>query len=126
MNLRSKMIFAASALAAISLFSTVKAAQVGSRHGAGFAGNTRYVDADRYGRYGWSRPGYGLATGAVVGGAIAASQPYGYADYGYGPGYYGYAPGYAPAYDSGPAVGEFYGQNCTYVGGPKTGTWSCR
>ena len=45
------------------------------------------------------RPGLGLAAGAVVGGAIAASQPwYGNGGYGYGSGYgYGYDPGYGAA-----------------------------
>jgi hypothetical protein len=46
----------------------------------------------------------GLAAGAVVGGAIAASQ-YGYGGYGYGygqgPGYYGYDSGYSTGYTSG-------------------------
>jgi hypothetical protein len=66
--------------------------------------------------------GYGLAAGAVVGGAIAASQPwYGYAGYDYGAGYYGY--GYASDY--GPAPGGAYVQTCTYLGGPKTGNWTC-
>jgi hypothetical protein len=54
------------------------------------------------GGWGWGGPAAGLAAGAIIGGAIAASQPYGYGygyDYDYSPGYYsyGYAPGgYAP------------------------------
>jgi hypothetical protein len=60
------------------------------------------------GGHGWWGPG--LAAGAIIGGAVAASQPwYGYDyDYGYAPGYaydydpgyssYGYAPGGASAY----------------------------
>jgi len=69
------------------------------------------------------RPGPGFAAGAVVGGALAASQPW-YGDnvygYGYDPGYYGYSPAYTPGY----AYGD-YG-TCTYVGGPKIGNWECR
>jgi hypothetical protein len=58
--------------------------------------------------WGWGGFGVGLATGAIIGGAIAASTypaySYGYPAYGgYAPAYgYGYAPayygGYAPAY----------------------------
>jgi len=47
------------------------------------------------------RPGLGLAAGAVVGGAIAASRPwYGYGGYGYdyGSSYYGYNRGYSTSY----------------------------
>src|SRR5512139_4015892 len=51
----------------------------------------------RGGGWGW---GIGaLAAGAIIGGAIASSGPYGY--YGYGGPYYGYPGygyGYAPAY----------------------------
>jgi hypothetical protein len=53
-------------------------------------------------RGGWRRGGWwgpGLAAGAIIGGAIAATQPWNYGYYG---GYYGdyaYAPGYAaPSY----------------------------
>jgi hypothetical protein len=44
----------------------------------------------------WGGPAAGLAAGAIIGGAVAASQPwYGY-DYGYAPGYaYDYDPGYS-------------------------------
>jgi hypothetical protein len=59
----------------------------------------------RGGVYGgnYYRPGVGLAAGAVVGGAIAASQPWGYGGYGYGGygydnGYYGSNPGYSTSY----------------------------
>jgi hypothetical protein len=45
--------------------------------------------------WGWGGPAAGLAAGAIIGGAIAASQPYGYD---YAPGYYGY--GYDPGYNS--------------------------
>jgi hypothetical protein len=55
---------------------------------------------------GWGGIGVGLAAGAIIGGAIAAST-YGYG-YGY-PGYYGY--GYAPAYYGG------------YGYGPVSGNW---
>jgi hypothetical protein len=39
-----------------------------------------------------------LAAGAVVGGAIAASQPWYGGGYGYNPGYYGNNPGYSTSY----------------------------
>jgi BA14K-like protein len=47
--------------------------------------------------WGWGGAAAGLAAGAIVGGAIAATQPwYGYD---YAPGYYGYyGSGYAPGY----------------------------
>ena len=146
MNLRPRMIFAASALAAISFLladsaSADKAGHVGNHHGAIAGSSARNMGPDRY--PGYARPGYALGAGAaVVGGAIAASQPgYGYADYGYGygpgPGTYGYDPGYPPGpgpygYDPGYSPGYYgygyesaYPQSGTYVGGPKTGTWSC-
>jgi hypothetical protein len=47
------------------------------------------------------RPGLGVAAGAIVGGAIAASRPwYGYGGYGYdyGSSYYGYNSGYSTSY----------------------------
>ena len=54
----------------------------------------------------WSRVGMGWPGGrAIIGGAIAASQPwYGYD---YAPGYYGYsyAPGYSYGYDPGYSYG---------------------
>jgi len=142
MYLRPRMIFVASTLAAMSLLlvdsaSADKAGHVGNRHGAMAGSSTRNVGPDRSAGY-YARPGY--AGAAVVGGAIAASQPgYGYADYGYGPGPgpYGYDPAYSPGpgpygYDPGYSPGYYgygyesaYPQSCTYVGGPKTGTWSC-
>ena len=73
------------------------------------------------------RPGLGLAAGAVVGGAIAASRPwYGYGGYSYdyGSSYYGYNPGYG--YDQGYALGGAYVPSCSYVGGPKGANWRCR
>jgi hypothetical protein len=46
--------------------------------------------------WGWGGAAAGLAAGAIIGGGLAASQPwYGY-DYDYSPGYYGY--GYDPGY----------------------------
>ena len=123
--------------------SDVETVRVASRVGGiGVAGG-RYVGAGRYagarpwvGGPGW-RPGYGLAAGAVIGGAIAASQPsYGDAGYGYGA-YYGSDPSYPTSYDTGPGYpygaygygldpGEPYVRSCTYVGGPKTESWMCR
>jgi hypothetical protein len=57
---------------------------------------------------GWGWGGGGLLAGAIIGGAIASSSPYGY--YGGGPYYGGYGPGYgygyAPAYYGyGPSYG---------------------
>jgi hypothetical protein len=72
-----------------------------------------------YGGYGgYYRPGVGLAAGAVVGGSIAASQPwYG----GYDAGYYGYGPDYStgsssPAYSTGGYYNPGYSTNYTYGG----------
>ena len=81
----------------------VRGGAVGVRGGAvGVAGG-----AVGY-RGGYYRPGIGVATGAVVGGAIAASQ-YGYGGYGYNydQGAYGYNPGYSSGYTSG-------GQDASY------------
>jgi hypothetical protein len=85
-------------------------------------------------RGGYYRPGVGLAAGAVVGGAIAASQ-YGYGGYAYDQGYDGYGPGYSSAIGLAPPYGGYpYGAypyggngqpNCTYVGGPKSSSWTC-
>jgi hypothetical protein len=71
---------------------------------------------------GWGWGGGGLLAGAIIGGAIASSAPYGYygggpyyGGYGYGPGYgYGYAPayyGYGPSYGYAPyyARPRYYG-----------------
>lgn len=57
----------------------------------------------RHGGYGWGGVGAGLAAGALIGGAIAASQ----APYAYGPGYYAPGPSYyasAPAYGGDDAI----------------------
>jgi hypothetical protein len=147
--------------AARSDVETVRAVVVGRAGAAGRVGGVvgggRNVGVGRPGA-GWAggpagwRPGYGVATGALVGGAIA-SQPwngYGYANgydngYGYdgGPGYYGYGAGYPAGYDTpaatygyggpayggypyGPPPGDAYLQSCTYVGGPKSADWVCR
>jgi len=92
------------------------AARVAARGGAiGVGGGTlayRGGVGYRGGLYGggYYRPGLGLAAGAVVGGAIAASQPsYGYGGYGYG---YGYGSGY---YGDNP--GYSYGSTNGYAGG---------
>jgi hypothetical protein len=53
---------------------------------------------------GWWGPTAGLAAGAIIGGAVAAAQPwYGYDyDYSYAPGYaYDYSPGYSTYYSPG-------------------------
>jgi len=86
---------------------------------------------------GWGWGGGGLLAGAIIGGAIASSAPYGYygggpyygGGYGYGPGYgYGYAPayyGYGPSYGYGgyyarpryygyPAYRPYYGPRYGY------------
>jgi hypothetical protein len=115
---------------------------VGRVGGIGIAGG-RYVGAGRYGGVGrwaggpgWRRPGYGLAAGALVGGAFAASQPwYGYGGYGndYGASYYGDGPAYSAGYPAYAYGGYDYGRDpagpylptCTYVGGPKA-VWMCR
>ncbi len=56
----------------------------------------------RWGGWGWAP---GLAAGAIIGGAIAASRPwYGYNyynDYAYSPGYSYYSPGYSYGYSPG-------------------------
>jgi hypothetical protein len=69
--------------------------------------------------FGWGAPAAGLAAGAIIGGAVAASQPWygydyspGYYGYGYDPGYYsyGYDPGYSygdPGYSYGYAPGGY-------------------
>jgi len=87
--------------------------------------------------WGWGRGGLGwvglrigLAAGALIGGAIAASSygygyGYGYPYYGYGYGYpaYGYGYGYAPAY--GYATYGYgypaYGYGTGYYGGYRYG-----
>jgi hypothetical protein len=72
----------------------------------------------------WRGWGPGLVAGAIVGGAIAAAQPW---NYGYGGPYaaYAYDPGYAyaPAYDaysygSGYGAGPAYGAGPVYSYGP--------
>jgi hypothetical protein len=86
------------------------------------------ADAQWRGRWGWGGFGLGLAgvaTGAIIGGALAAPYyAYGYAtpyyNYGYAPGYnHGYAPGYssayAPGYNYGSASGIYaYAPNWGY------------
>jgi hypothetical protein len=60
--------------------------------------------------WGWGGFGVGLAAGALIGGAIAATRPY--YGYGYGyPGYYGY--NYAPAY-YGYGYPGYYGYSAGY------------
>ena len=79
---------------------------------------TSPVEAVQWRRWGgWRGWGPGLAAGAIIGGAIAASQPwYGYNnyydDYAYAPGYsYSYAPSYSYSYGSGPSGYNSYNYN---------------
>jgi hypothetical protein len=61
------------------------------------------VETVQWRRRGWGGVGLGIAAGALIGGAIAASSPYYGYGYGYGygyPAYYGYSYGY-PAYSYG-------------------------
>jgi len=63
----------------------------------------------------------GFAAGAIIGGALAASGPYGYG-YGYGPGYYDepvYGPG--PGYGGGDAIGYCMSRFKSYD--PNSGTY---
>ncbi|MCP3476368.1 hypothetical protein NLM33_39810 [Bradyrhizobium sp. CCGUVB1N3] len=81
-----------------------------------------------YWRGGWGWGLGALAAGAIIGGAIASSGPYGYyggpygSPYGYGYGYgYGYAPayyGYAPGYAYSPyqAYPRYYRPYRPYYG----------
>jgi hypothetical protein len=117
MSMRRFISLAAIAVLGIAWFSAdAFAARAGARGGAvaarGAVGVRGGAVADRgglgyrggpYGG-GYYRPGLGLAAGAVVGGAIAASQPgYGYGGYGYGDDTgYGYNPGYTAAYYGSP------------------------
>ena len=56
------------------------------------------ANAQWRGGWGWGGFGVGLATGAIIAGALAAP----YYSYGYAPGYsYGYAPGYSYGYNRG-------------------------
>lgn len=69
--------------------------------GLAVAATATTADAQYYHRGGGVAPFVGgLAAGAIIGGAVAASRP----AYAYPPGYY--APGYAPGY--GPAPVEYY------------------
>jgi hypothetical protein len=103
MNLTSN-ILAVALLAATPLASPAAAAPISaplSLQGAAAAGSPVQTVEWRGGHRGWGGRGWwggpaGLAAGAIIGGAVAASRPwYGY-DYDYSPGYYGY--GYAPGY----------------------------
>jgi hypothetical protein len=77
-------------------------------------------------RRGWRGWGPGVVAGAIVGGAIAATQPWNYGYYGgpydayaYDPGY-GYAPGYSYdlGYSSGPVYSYGPGAAYAYAPGP--------
>jgi BA14K-like protein len=74
-------------------------------------------------RRSWRGGGWAPAAvaGAIVGGAIAATQPwnYGYYDgYAYAPGSYGYGYDYAPGYAYGPAGYNDYAYAPGYTTGP--------
>jgi hypothetical protein len=97
------MVFACLLIATpLGLAGTASAAPIGAPLGLHAAAGTTVETVQWRGRWGGWRggPGWGwggLAAGAIIGGAIAASQPwYGYD---YAPGYYGYS--YAPAYSYG-------------------------
>jgi len=101
------MVFACLLIATpLGLAGTASAAPIGAPLGLHAAAGTTVETVQWRGRWGGWRggPGWGwggLAAGAIIGGAIAASQPwYGYD---YAPGYYGYsyAPGYSYGYDPG-------------------------
>jgi len=83
-------------------------------------------------RRGWRGWAPGVVAGAIVGGAIAATQPWNYGYYGgpydayaYDPGY-GYAPGYSydlgysygPAYSYGPGAAYAYAPGPSYSAAP--------
>ncbi len=85
-----------------------------------------HVDTVQW-RRGWRGWAPGVVAGAIVGGAIAATQPWNYGYYGggpydayaYDPGY-GYAPGYSydPGYSYGPGPGSSYGPGAAYAYAP--------
>jgi hypothetical protein len=119
MKLRTATFAAALLVAAVSpnLSTTAQARPFGFHGGFGHGGWG-------HGGWGWGGVGIGLATGALIGAAIASPYGYGYPAYGYGYGYpagYGYAPAYsydydyAPAYAYAPAYG--YAAATPYVGG---------
>ena len=107
-----------------SLTTTAQARGFGFHGGGGFGGfhgGGWGHGGWGHGGWGWGGVGLGLATGALIGAAIAAPAyggygcPYGYG-YGYGCGDYAYD-GYAPAaysYGYAPVVG--YGYEEPYVG----------
>jgi hypothetical protein len=107
MKLRTAALaFAVLAATVPNLATTAQARPFGIGH-AGYGG----WGYGGWGRgWGWGGMGVGLATGALVGAALAAPGPYydsWYYPYGYAPAYgyaapaYGYAPAYAPAYGYG-------------------------
>jgi hypothetical protein len=87
--------------------------------GVGFRGGGFGYRGGWRGGYGYRGLGYGLAAGAIVGGAIARSAyyggygGYGYGDYGYGYPSYSYAA--TPYYGYGGGYG--YGSYCPPYGG---------
>jgi len=92
MNLPSKILAVALVAAVPICFGgSAGAAPRGGGGGPGWAGGHAWGGGHWGGGRGWGWGGAaaGLAAGAVIGGAVAASQPwYGY-DYDYAPGYYG-------------------------------------
>jgi hypothetical protein len=111
MNLPSKVLAVAVLAATAPWFAgSAGAAPLGAplalQNAAGSAVQTVQWRGRWGGRGWWGGPAAGFAAGAIIGGAVAASQPwYGYDYYGYSPSYYGYSPsyynyGYAPSYYS--------------------------
>src|SRR3954463_8748411 len=116
MKLRTATLAAAVLVAAVSpnLSTTAQARPFGFHGGFGHGGWGGGGHGG-WGRGGWGLGGVGvgLATGALIGAAIAS--PYGYGggypayEYGYDyPAGYGYAPAYSYDYDDGPAYGYGY------------------
>jgi hypothetical protein len=111
MNLPSKALAVTLLAATASWFAgSAVAAPVGASVSMRDAAGSAVQDVAWRGRGWWGGPA-GFAAGAIIGGAVVASQPWygygydyapGYYSYGYDPGPYGYAaPGYvAPAPDA--------------------------
>jgi hypothetical protein len=126
MKLRTASFAAAVLVAAVSpnLSTTAQARPFGFHGGFGHGGWGH--GGWGHGGWGWGGVGVGLATGALIGAAIASPYGYGYGypGYGYGYGYpvgYGYAPAYVDDYDYAPAYG--YGYTPAYGYAAATPYW---